>query len=204
MVGYIDQATNAFDDGFDAEVLEAGNSVSFYSVLDTKKLSIQGKALPFAETDQIPLGFHIEVPGIYEVALAQFDGLFDSQAVYLEDLATQTTHDLRASDYQFSAEAGTFDTRFVLRFQSALNTDVPVITANDIVAYKVNGAIRIVSSKAVLKSVQIVDISGRVLASKSQLSANETEFSGLHFAQQTLLIQVTTQEGFVVTKKLLF
>jgi hypothetical protein len=204
LVGYIDQATNAFDDGFDGEVLEAGNSVSFYSVLDTKKLSIQGKALPFAETDQIPLGFHIEVPGIYEVALAQFDGIFDSQAVYLEDLATQTVHDLRASDYQFSAEAGTFDTRFVLRFQSALNTDVPVITANDIVAYKVNGAIRIVSSKAVLKSVQIVDISGRVLASKSQLSANETEFSGLHFAQQTLLIQVTTQEGFVVTKKLLF
>lgn len=204
LVGYIDQATNAFDDGFDGEVLEAGNSVSFYSVLDTKKLSIQGKALPFAETDQIPLGFHIEVPGIYEVALAQFDGLFDSQAVYLEDLATQTTHDLRASAYQFSAEAGTFDTRFVLRFQSALNTDVPVITANDIVAYKVNGAIRIVSSKAVLKSVQIVDISGRVLASKSQLSANETEFSGLHFAQQTLLIQVTTQEGFVMTKKLLF
>lgn len=204
LVGYIDQATDAFDDGFDGEVLEAGNSVSFYSVLDTKKLSIQGKALPFAETDQIPLGFHIEVPGIYEVALAQFDGLFDSQAVYLEDFATQTTHDLRASAYQFSAEAGTFDTRFVLRFQSALNTDVPVITANDIVAYKDNGTIRIVSAKSALQSVQIIDISGRVLASKWQLRSNTVEFEGIHFAQQTLLIQVTTQDGFVITKKLLF
>jgi hypothetical protein len=204
LVGYIDQATNAFDDGFDGEILEAGNSVSFYSELDTKKLSIQGKALPFAETDQIPLGFHIEVPGIYEVALAQFDGLFESQAVYLEDLATQTTHDLRNSAYQFSAEAGTFDTRFVLRFQNALNTDVPVITANDIIAYKDKASIHVVSSKAAVRSVQIVDISGRVLASKSQLNANEVEFEGLHFAQQALLIQVTTHDGLVVTKKLLF
>jgi hypothetical protein len=172
--------------------------------LDSKKLSIQGKALPFAETDQIPLGFHIEVPGIYEVALAQFDGLFDSQAVYLEDFATQTTHDLRASAYQFSAEAGTFDTRFVLRFQTPLNTDVPVVSSNDIIAYKDNGTIHIVSSKAVLQSVNIIDISGRTLASKSRLNSNTAEFEGLHFAQQTLLIQVTTQDGFVITKKLLF
>lgn len=204
LVGYIEQATNAFDDGFDGEVLEAGNNVSFYSVLDSKKLSIQGKALPFSENDQIPLGFHIEVPGIYEVALAQFDGLFENQSVYLEDLATQTVHDLRTSDYQFSAEAGTFDTRFVLRFQSPLNTDVPVISSNDIIAYKVNGTIRVSSSKALLKSVQIIDISGRTLASQAQLGSNEVEFTGLHFAQQTLLIQVTTQDGFVVIKKLLF
>ena len=92
----------------------------------------------------------------------------------------------------------------MLRFQSALNTDVPVISSNDIIAYKDNGTIRISSSKALLKSVQIIDISGRTLALKSQLSSNEVEFTGLHFAQQTLLIQVTTQEGFVVTKKLLF
>jgi hypothetical protein len=124
--------------------------------------------------------------------------------VYLEDLATQTIHDLRASAYQFSAEAGTFDTRFVLRFQSPLSTDVPVISANDIIAYKDNGTIHIVSSKAVLQSVQIIDISGRTLASKSRLNSNTAEFEGLNFAQQALLIQVTTQEGIVVTKKLMF
>ena len=94
LVGYLQHATDGFDNGFDGEVLEAGNSASFYSILDTKKLAIQGRSNNFNVTDQIALGFNSTLTGNFEIHLSDFDGLFENQEIYIEDTFTNSIHNL--------------------------------------------------------------------------------------------------------------
>jgi hypothetical protein len=53
----------------------------------SKKLVIQGRALPFLDTDLVPLGFATPLATTCTIALGQFDGLFADESVniYLED-----------------------------------------------------------------------------------------------------------------------
>lgn len=109
LVGYIQNATDGYDRGFDGKNLDVGNQVNLYSFVGDIKLGIQGKALPFSDTDIIPLGFKSTISDSYSVRLSDFDGLFTSQNVYLEDKLLNVIHDLKASDYTFVTNAGTFD-----------------------------------------------------------------------------------------------
>src|SRR5690606_41988181 len=58
---------------------------------------IQGKALPFLDTDLVPLGLVIPNAGNYTIAINSLDGLFEStnQDIFLEDTYTGIIHDLR-------------------------------------------------------------------------------------------------------------
>ena len=59
LVGYITDATNDYDSSFDGESFDGNEFVDFYSVNNDKNLVIQGRALPFDENDEVPLGFRI-------------------------------------------------------------------------------------------------------------------------------------------------
>ena len=206
MVGYIENATNGYDNGYDGDILEGGNPISFYSVLDASKLTIQGRALPFNDTDQIPLGYKCDVATNYEIAISQFDGLFTdtSVGIYLDDTLLNVTHNLRESSYSFVTEAGTFDTRFVLRYTTALSVNQNTVAENQVLVYKQNNDIRIQSTNSNLKSVQIYDTIGRLILDKQNINSESAVFENIAVAKEVLLVQVTRQDGTVVTKKVIF
>ena len=84
-------------------------------------LCIQGKGLPFVDNDVIPLGYKAAIRGSYSVAIAAVDGIFnENQDVYLEDLQTNTIHNLSQSPYTFQSEIGIFNNRFVLRYKDTV------------------------------------------------------------------------------------
>src|SRR5690606_5884380 len=75
LVGYVEDATNGIDrlyDGFDL----SKTSTRFYSLLEDDEFSIQGKTLPFIDTDLVPLGIIIPQNGNYTIAINSVDGLF--------------------------------------------------------------------------------------------------------------------------------
>lgn len=206
LLGYVQGATNELDNAFDAELTEAGNVVSLYSINTTKKLTIQGRALPFDVTDEIPLGFRTSVPGSYSIQLENFDGLFEEgQTVYLEDKWLNVIHNLKESNYDFTTETGTFDDRFEVQFMNeTLGVSTPADASNAIVVYKNNETIFINSSNLTMSEVKLFDIRGRLITAKQDILASEVRFENLNVANQLILVQITTTDGAVVTRKVAY
>lgn len=205
LVGYIENATNDIDPGFDGEVVEAGNPISIYSFAANQKLTIQGKALPFNTADEIPLGYRSNIAGTFQIGLPQTDGLFVEQEIYLEDTLLNIVHDLKQGPYSFATEVGTFDTRFVLRFtNTALGTENPLFDQNAVVVYKNDHSIFVETSNVKMKSVKIYDLRGRLITGKDAVNSSKTEFNNLNAAQQVLMVQVTSTDNVTVTKKIVF
>ena len=205
LVGYAPEATNQFDSGYDGEYVDGGTGLSFYSILSPKKLAIQGRGLPFVETDVIPLGYKNNVAGTYEIKLSNFEGIFDTQNVYLEDKLLNVIHNLKVSNYTFATNTGTFDNRFELRFtDSSLATNNQVFTDESVVVYKENQSIHINASNINLQEVKIYDVRGALLYSKNNINSTELVISNLASSQQILLVNIKSTEGKTVTKKIIF
>jgi hypothetical protein len=205
MVGYIENATNGLDLGFDAELFDGGNPISLYSTLENKDLGIQSRALPFVETDIVPLGYKSNTAGTFEIKLSNFDGLFEEQHVYLEDYLLNTIHDLKGSNYSFATNAGTFENRFALRFSgTALSLIDETFNEESVIVVKNNQTIGVQSSNTILDSVTVFDIRGRELFTKKGINANEFNITNLSVAQQVLILKIKSVDGKVVDKKIVF
>lgn len=208
LIGYIENATNGYENGYDGDVLEAGNPLTLYSLVgNDKKLSIQGRALPFQDTDLVPLGFATPQATTCTIALGQFDGLFTDESVniYLEDKLLNVIHDLRQSNYSFVSEAGTFEDRFVLRYNnSTLATNPFGLNANAVIAYKQQNDIHIETSNISMKSVKIYDVRGRLLMAQDNINNRSALFASPGIANQVLVIEVTSTDGLTVNKKIIF
>jgi hypothetical protein len=205
LIAYVQNATNTgIDRGFDGEMVDVGNAVTLYALQEDKKLSIQGRALPFDSSDVIPIGYKSTLATTYTISLSNFDGLFDQQQVYLEDTLLQIVHDLKASNYQFSTEAGTFDNRFRIVFaDAALGVDSPVFNANQVVVYKnTDNNFVIQTGTQLMENVKVFDIRGRLIGEQKDINASQTTVSG-GLTNEVLLLQIATVNGEVVTKKVI-
>lgn len=203
LVGYVRNATNDYEDGFDGPVAEAGNSVSFYSFASTTKLSIQGRALPFDVNDEVPLGYRTNVASTYTITLALFDGLFAQQSVYIEDTVLHVFHNLKEFPYSFITEAGTFDTRFVMRFNiSNLNVNHPVFDTNSVLIYKEQQQIVINTGAVPMSGVTVFDSMGRQLFHKTSINVSEFKFNTIA-AHGLLLVQIQSIDNQIITKKII-
>jgi hypothetical protein len=205
MVGYIQNATNGYDRGFDGKNLDVGNQVNLYSFVGDTKLGIQGKALPFSDSDIVPLGYKSTIPDSYSISLSNFDGLFTSQNVYLEDKLLNVIHDLKASNYTFATNAGTFDDRFQLRFtSSALSTNQSVFSEDSVVAYKKNSEVYVTTAVTAIKDIAIYDMRGRLLLEEKNINSNEFSTQNFNSSQQVIIIKVTNVDGKIVSKKIIY
>lgn len=195
LVGYIQNATNGIDRGFDGENIPSGNGYDFYSVANDAKLSIQGRALPFHDSDVLQLGFTASAAGSFEIGLVDYDGLFGSQDVYLEDQLLHTIHNLKQGDYTFTTVAGAFDSRFMLRFtDSQLGTDNPLDANNQVVVYQKNSEVIIHSDRENLSEVLLFDISGRLIRTETALHTKEISIDAGN-TTAVMIIKVVLKNG---------
>jgi len=135
LVGYADGASNAYDRDFDGVRFTDNNSITLYSIIPEKNLVIQGRALPFSNEDQVPLGYKSTLNDTFSIRIDHFDGLFENQNIYIEDRLLNIVHDLKQSPYVFTSGIGTFDDRFVLRYNNGLLSTNTNEYASDLIAY---------------------------------------------------------------------
>ena len=209
LVGYITDATNGYDDRFDGESFDGNEFVDFYSVNQDKNLTIQGRALPFDENDEVPLGYRTTINGAFTINIDQADGSLTNQAVYVEDKLTNTVTDLKSGNYTFNTVAGTFNDRFVLRYKDN-STAKTLATANfDSQANKVlvsnkNKQIKINSFSETIDKVTIYDVLGRQIYQKDQVNSNELSISNLGSRHQVLVVKTSLQNGTTVSNKIIY
>jgi hypothetical protein len=202
LVGFIEGATDGFDRRFDGALLNGNGYINFYSILDNKNYSIQGKGLPFDENESFPLGFSTSAAGIFTVGIAQSDDFFQAQNIYLFDNNDQSYHDLKVESYSFETGIGTFNTRFELRFSNELlGIENPVANGN-LTAILQNQELKIKSSM-LIENVTLSDLSGRILFEKANINKTEFNSANLPFQNQVFLVRIKTADGKTATKKLL-
>ena len=201
MVAYMTDATQGIDAAIDARYLN-DSPTALNSLVHNEAFAIQGRSLPFEASDVVPMQFKAAIAGTYTIAIDHVDGLFsDSQDIFLRDTATGVEHDLKSSSYTFASEAGTFTNRFEIVYTAALSTNNPTLDTNSVVIYKNdNQSFVINTGNTTMSSVKVFDIRGRLLTSVNNINATQTIVIAGQ-SNEVLLVQVTSADGAIVTKK---
>jgi hypothetical protein len=206
VVGYVEGATQQKDRIFDAYT-NYKNAQNFYSVLNDDILVIQGRALPFTADDRVPMGITVPSNGTYNIAIAAVDGLFQDhgQIIYLEDRQLNIIHDLSSSPYQFIANKGIENERFVLRYNNgALGTGSFDVFDNNVVVATGNQEIQIKSQMELVKNIAVYDVLGRLIFEKKDVNAKEFSIQNVILNQQALIVKVTLTNGQISTRKIIY
>ncbi|WP_289660114.1 T9SS sorting signal type C domain-containing protein [Flavobacterium panacagri] len=207
LIGYTAGATNGWDYAYDAVSMDAYKPADFYSINEGKKLTIQGRALPFELSDIIQLGYRSAVTGDLTISIDHADGDLTNQAIYLLDKQTGKMHNLRNGGYTFSTVIGIFNNRFEIRYTeetqklgtpefTSLSPELTVASKNKIISLK--------SQNQQLKEVSIFDITGKMLYSNHPTGTSDLEINTIQGSVQILLVKTILENGNTITKKVFF
>ncbi|MFV8388797.1 T9SS sorting signal type C domain-containing protein [Flavobacterium sp. LB1P71] len=205
LIGYIEGATNDYDAGFDGESFDGNDYIDFYSINKNKNLVIQGRALPFNETDVVSLGYSTTIEGIFTINIDAVDGLLSDQVVFIEDKLSNTIFNLKNGSYFFNTEIGTFNNRFVLHFTDKTLAVKTFKTEKDSVfVFNKSKQIQINSTAEVIDKIILYDLSGRKIYQKNNIDS--IGFSVPNFAsnQSIVLVKIVLQNGHTVNKKIIY
>ena len=203
LVGYVEGATNSYDRDFDGVRFTDNNTVTFYSTLPDKNLVIQGRALPFSDQDQVPLGYKSTVNDTFSIRIDHFDGLFENQNVYVEDRLLNIIHDLKLSPYVFTSAIGVFDDRFILRFTTNSLLSHPEFEVSSTLFSSINDEKLFVVSSELMTQIDIYDISGKQV-NRFELDQPENKFAThISLAEGIYVLKVKLKNGMVISRKLI-
>ena len=196
LVGYTNGATNEIDTS-DGLFLNDSQSL-LYNFINNEKYVIQGRELPFQDTDIVPLGLKINQAGNYSISFEKADGLFTSQNIYLKDNYTFAIHDMKQSSYNFTSQVGDFTDRFQIVYKNdllAVEED-----ANVLVYYKEN-ELFVKSSKETIQEIIVFDVLGRKLFDFQNIHLTTFHTNQLNTFKETLMIKVLLSSGKISTLK---
>ncbi len=212
LVAYSDNATDA-DDGayYDAKRnLSTNTAAIIYTTIpgeENQKYAIQGKASSSLTTNEvIPVGFYTAITEatLYTFSIPKKQGaFFDVNTVYLKDNLLDSIHDLSASDYVFTSDAGEFSSRFEIVFSNetlGLNNstlDRLIITELQ------NGQLRFeMADLQVMDSIGLYDTLGRLIFQKHTNNTKEI----LHIpnlSKAAYVARIILHNGQTITKKII-
>jgi trimeric autotransporter adhesin len=200
-VGYITNATLGIDE-FDGKYYNDG-AIALNSLLDNTDYAIQGRPLPFDGTDEVPLSFKATNAGDYTIAIDHLNGLFaTSQDIILKDNDNGTETNLKSNAYTFTAQSGTTNTRFSLKYQKTLGITTTTFNENSIVLFKKDEKIFIKSDGLPIDNVQLFDMGGRLLLEKTKVNTNETSIESSKYVGQVLIVKIASDDKTLVSKKI--
>lgn len=199
LMGYMQGATSNVDRKIDGLMLDQSQSM-IYSVIDDEPYVIQGKGLPFEESDIVKLGLKVTENSLFTLSLENFDGLFENQVIYLKDNSIGAIHNLKESPYTFIANAGEYKDRFEIIYAKPTNSIVTNVS-NSVLIYSNNQLIKINSIVDEIVNVEIYDVTGKIVYTSNDTF--KTKEINVNVANQVVLVKTTTNKGEVILKKLI-
>jgi len=212
LIGYINNPNPDLNNSYDAFDFNNNKYADFYTKSPQDyRLVIKGILRPFADTDEIPLGFMVNLekqPAVasqFTISISNTDGDLNNQAIYLYDKMNDSTNNLRKGGYTFSSFDGTFDDRFVVKFinNSLSVNDFENSTKELVVAVK-NKTISVNAQTERIEKIQVYDVSGKLIYSKNKIGNQTFDVSALKTKEQILLVKAELENGVSTTKKIVF
>jgi hypothetical protein len=190
LIGFYDTATDDYQAGQDGQRMQNGQSADFYSLIpgDSRHFAIQNLAT-FTVNKKVSLGVKVTQTGIYEINLDKVAGLFETQAIYLNDLLTGLQYNLsNLEPYQFEVadgEVGEINDRFELVFISATASDQDAII--DQVTVFPNPSKNIFNINVPFDGqieITIYDVTGKIVKQQNAKQINLTNYAkGIYFVK---------------------
>lgn len=203
LFGYIEGATMGRDSFYDCLTQNTG-TLSIYSLIDDTKFLIQGRALPFDENDEVPIGITVPATGNYKIAVAGVDGIFDgTQDFYLKDNLLNTIHNIKEMPYQFNSVSGMINDRFKIVYRNASLGIDDIIKENDIKVIS-NENISVISKNHIMESVTVYNVLGQNIMSYEEINADKTTLLSLQKNNTTLILKIKLQDGQTVIRKVIY
>ena len=203
LIGFFENATLEKDRLYDGVRLKGSNYIDFYSLDNTSyEYGIQGRPA-FDENESIVLGYQSNILGNLSIDLGDREGVLSETPIYITDHYLSITHDLTIAPYSFNTEVGTFNDRFEIAFneESLSTNDIKVDTKTLQINELQNGQVQIkVPSQFEMASIQIMDISGKVIYNFSTQGYSQT-FSLNNLSKTAYLVTVELNNGQTITKK---
>ncbi|WP_159022043.1 T9SS type A sorting domain-containing protein [Formosa sp. L2A11] len=205
LVGYANGATLKKDRLYDAYINT--DDFQIYSLISDDKMVIQGRPLPFLNSDMVPLGIDVPDNGTYKIGIDNLKGskfVEADQEIYLKDTYLNIEHDLRDSPYSFTAVSGETKDRFVLVYTASNESTLAVDDAlvENTFTYIKNGTLYVKSSKTI-NAIQVFDLTGKQVINYNSAN-NTTEFSApFSFSRGGYIVSISLEDGNTVTKKLI-
>ncbi len=202
LIGFMDNATDLVDRGYDAERFDGGNPLNFYSQIEDKKYVIQGLS-SFSNDKTVTLGFDINVaPRQLSIKIDKIEGILKNNEIFLIDQLLNKTHNLKESAYQFDQSiTGENRNRFILKFGKAQVPDVDNVETNDdFKILHVNNGFTILA-KTIISKLEVYDILGRLLY-KTEPNNKNVKLKIDKFKKGSILIfRLTMENGSILSKK---
>jgi hypothetical protein len=205
LVGVDAYATDLFDLGYDAPLIDVNSDDMYWDFLGNKFVI---QALPDFNVDRaIPLSLVITNPGEVAIRIDALEHIPDTTELYLYDNATGIYHDLRTSSFTISLAAGTYDHRFSLRFAAqSLGTDENAYHPLVITYTNLNHLLTIRNTDAgtTLTKVYLFNLLGQLIAAWDADNKTALQLPIPHLSQGTYIVKVKTSNRVVSTKIVLY
>jgi hypothetical protein len=203
LIGYLEGATIGIDINYDGNSYgNVGNHL--YSICNNEKLVIQGRALPFTLSDEVPLGWYCETPGTFKLKLSNWDGIFQgNQDVFIKDNITGTTTNIKTTPYTFTSTAGTFDNRFSIVYEQNLGEIAHHLNENNVIIHKKDNLFHISSPDKEIKDILIYDITGRLCYQNKDVFSKTITLKEIIQSNQMLLFKIRFQDSKWYTLKVI-
>ena len=210
LLGFYPTGTAGFDPGLDGKRLPNGNNADFYSLIegDDSRYAIQILG-DFEGNETLSLGIEIVETMVCQISIHDLEGIFNTgQTIYLEDLYTNTIHNLNTSDYTFATEVGeAIEDRFRIRFTEN-TTGITENLLNKILVYpNPSNAIFNLALNGIDQDIQleISDLAGKIIQSTThiptEIGNHQLDLSNL--ASGIYFLKIKSNEQQVIKKLLL-
>ncbi|MBF6640378.1 T9SS type A sorting domain-containing protein [Flavobacterium sp. J49] len=206
LVGVDQNATNSFDIGYDAPLIEA-HSDDLYWNISEGKYTIQ--AVSNFNTDQIiPIGLKTSIEGLSTIKIAGLENIAESTEIYIHDNVTGIDHNIRNSDFVIALPIGEYNNQFSLRFSGqALSINNPA-EVNPIIYFTNNDSslnIKNPNLNLNLKSVSLFNLLGQLISTYSIENSDQQNIRIpiLNIANGTYIVKMATDSNKKFSQKII-
>ncbi|MES2411259.1 MAG: LamG-like jellyroll fold domain-containing protein [Bacteroidota bacterium] len=209
LLGFMNEnATAGYDNGYDALSIETLSN-DMYFINGTNKLNINGDGY-FNVNNIYPLGVKNAVSGNVSFVVDQKENFEDSTEIYIYDNVTSIYHSIKDQNFQIELPAGTYDTRFSLRFTNgtSLGTDDHTVANHgvSVIHSQSNNVINIKNElqEVNVKSVSLYNLLGQEVTVWKVYNQNQADMQLRigDLSSGTYIVKVIT-DGGDITKKIL-
>jgi hypothetical protein len=119
---------------------------------------------------------------------------------YYANLNITAITNLKNNAYTFQSNAGTFNDRFVLVYSRKKEREDKLFSESSIVLYKPDTDLHVDAGTTIIKELKVYDLKGRLLLEKNNINATTTSIT-MEGTKQVLIVEITTRDGIVISKK---
>ncbi|WP_372753375.1 LamG-like jellyroll fold domain-containing protein [Mariniflexile sp.] len=204
LAGVDDNATTAFDFGYDAPLIE-DNEEDMFWVFSDNKYVIQGVD-NFNLDQKLPLGIKTKQTGLISIKIDLLENISNNLNILLHDKTLNVYHDLKQAAYEVNLNAGQYLDRFEITFSDASTLNNTTIENRAIQAFfsKENGSIIIQNPNSQsIETTELFNLLGQSIFKLSNKTNDKfIEQKTNSIATGAYILKLKTETG-IVSKKVL-